>query len=61
MEALGFNFKTVADGDSMEAFIHGSNVLEINNDVVRKTIEIRKSKKKFCLTQLLLPLRSLPT
>jgi hypothetical protein len=27
MEALGFNFKTVAEGDSMETFINGANVL----------------------------------
>jgi len=45
MEALGYNFKTIADQNTMEAFINGSNILEINNEVVNRTIVIRKSKK----------------
>jgi len=45
MEALGFNLKTIADQNTMEAFINGSNVLEINDDIVNKTIAIRKSTK----------------
>jgi predicted nucleic acid-binding protein len=29
----------------METFINGSTILELNNDIVEKTIAIRKSKK----------------
>jgi predicted nucleic acid-binding protein len=29
----------------METFINGSNLLEINNEVVNKTIAIRKARK----------------
>src|ERR1035437_8058385 len=45
METLGYNFKTMTEQYKMEGFINGSNILEINNDVVNKTITIRKSKK----------------
>jgi predicted nucleic acid-binding protein len=45
MEALGFNFKTVAEQNSMETFIGCAAILELTDEVVNKTIEIRKSKK----------------
>ena len=45
MEALGFNFESQEEQNIMEAFINGSNVLDINNEVVNRTIAIRKSKK----------------
>lgn len=45
METLGFNFKSVPEQNVMESFIVGSAVLDINNDIVNKTIAIRKTKK----------------
>jgi predicted nucleic acid-binding protein len=45
MESLGYNFKNIQEQILMEAFITGSNILEINDDVVNGTIAIRKSKK----------------
>lgn len=45
METLGFNFKSVPEQNAMETFIDGSAVLDINNDIVNKTIAIRKNKK----------------
>lgn len=45
METLGFNFKSVSEHIAMETFIDGSAVLDINNDIVNKTIAIRKIKK----------------
>jgi toxin FitB len=45
MEALGYNFKDIAEQKKMEGFVNGSVILEINNDVVIKTIAIRKSRK----------------
>ena len=43
IEALGFNFQSANEQNTMEAFISGSTVLDIDNEVVNKTIEIRKS------------------
>jgi predicted nucleic acid-binding protein len=45
METLGYNFTSVEEQTTMETFINGSTVLDLNNDIVNKTIAIRKSKK----------------
>jgi len=45
MEALGYNFKTNEDQNTTEEFINGSTLLDISNEVVNKTIVIRKSTK----------------
>jgi predicted nucleic acid-binding protein len=45
METLGYLFKSMAEQITMETFVSGSNVLIINDEIVNKTIEIRKSKK----------------
>src|SRR5436309_1258131 len=45
MEVLGFNFNSASEETTMESFINGSIVLDINNDVTNRTIIIRKGKK----------------
>ncbi len=45
METLGFNFKSFPEQLAMETFINGSAVLAINNEIVNKTIAIRKERK----------------
>ena len=45
METLGFAFKSIAEERTMVTFISGSNVLVINDEIVAKTIAIRKTKK----------------
>ena len=45
METLGFNFKAIEELNVMEAFIGGSVILNIDNGIVDKTIEIRKIRK----------------
>lgn len=45
IETLGFNFKVVEEEAIIETFINGSTILDLNNDIVNKTIAIRKSKK----------------
>jgi predicted nucleic acid-binding protein len=45
METLGYNFTSIDEQITMETFINGSIILELNNDIVEKTIAIRKSKK----------------
>jgi predicted nucleic acid-binding protein len=45
METLGFAFKSMDEQKTMETFVSGSNVLFINDEIVDKTIAIRKSKK----------------
>lgn len=45
METLGFNFKTINEQITIESFIKGSDVLELNNDIVTVTINIRKKHK----------------
>ena len=45
METLGFNFKTIEEQGVMENFINGSTIYGINDEVVNKTISIRKIKK----------------
>ena len=45
IEALGFDFPSANEQNAMETFIAGSTVVDIDNDIVNKTIEIRKSIK----------------
>jgi predicted nucleic acid-binding protein len=45
METLGYAFKSIAEQKTMEIFVSGSNVLVINDEIVNKTIAIRKTKK----------------
>lgn len=45
IEALGFNFQSAKEQNTIEFFISGSTVLDIDNEIVEKTIEIRKSIK----------------
>ena len=45
METLGYNFTSADEQSTMEIFINGSTLLDINNHIVDKTIAIRKSKK----------------
>lgn len=45
MEALGYNFRSMEEQITMEAFINGSTVLDLNNDIANRTIALRKSKK----------------
>lgn len=45
METLGFNFKSEDEEATMEIFINGSTIWDLNNDVVNTTIAIRKTKK----------------
>jgi len=45
METLGFNFKSDIEKEVMEIFIRESIVYAINEEIVSKTIAIRKSKK----------------
>lgn len=45
METLGFNFLSAFEQESMETFINYSEVKNINNEIVNKTIELRKQKK----------------
>ena len=45
METLGFNFKSSTEQNSMETFVNGSTILDLNNEIVNKTIAVRKSRK----------------
>ena len=45
METLGFSFKSSDEQGVMEFFIFGSTILDLNNDIVNTTIEIKKNKK----------------
>ena len=45
IETLGFNFISLDEQNTMETFINGTATLDLNNDIVNKTIDIRKSKK----------------
>ena len=45
MEALGFNFKNIDERNVTEAFMENSIILDINQEVVQRTIAIRKSRK----------------
>ena len=55
IETLGYDFKSDAEQKAMEDFVSGSIVLTINDEIVNKTIDIRKSKKSNCLMPSLLP------
>ena len=45
METLGFNFKSSKEQNSMETFVNCSTILDLSNDIVNKTIAVRKSRK----------------
>ena len=45
MECLGYNFKTKNEQEIMSVFIENITKLNINKDIVKKTIAIRKSRK----------------
>lgn len=45
MEALGFNLKNIDERNVTEAFMESSIILDINQEVVQRTIAIRKSRK----------------
>jgi len=45
IETLGFNFKSMEEQTIVEMFINGSTVIDLSDDIVSKTIEIRKTKK----------------
>ncbi len=45
MEALGFNFKNIDERNVTEAFMENAIILDINQEVVQRTIAIRKSRK----------------
>lgn len=45
IETLGFNFKSMEEQTIVEIFINGSTVIDLSDDIVSKTIEIRKTKK----------------
>src|ERR1700740_365759 len=44
METLGFNFQSAEEQNLTETFINGSIVLSIDDKVVSKTIDIRKTE-----------------
>ena len=45
METLGYNFESFEEQLTIETFINGSSVLDLSNDIVSKTIAIRKTKR----------------
>lgn len=45
MELLSFNFTSIDEQTVMETFIDNSTIVDINNDIVAKTISIRKTEK----------------
>lgn len=45
IETLGYAFKSVEEQAIMETFINGSTILHLNDEIVDKTIALRKSKK----------------
>ena len=45
MEALGFNFKNNTEKNVAEVFMENSIILDLNPEVVQRTIAIRKSRK----------------
>ena len=45
IETLGYNFKDIQEQRVVEAFINGSTVIHIDDNVVNKTIDLRKIKK----------------
>ena len=45
METLGFNFPSEQEQKAVEAFINGSTLFDINDDIVAQTIALRKNYK----------------
>ncbi|HEY8781969.1 MAG TPA: type II toxin-antitoxin system VapC family toxin [Mucilaginibacter sp.] len=45
METLGYAFKSIGEQKTIETFVSGSTVFAINDEIVNKTIAIRKTKK----------------
>jgi hypothetical protein len=45
METLGYNFNSFEEQTTMETFINGCTLIDLNNDIVNTTITIRKSKR----------------
>jgi len=45
MEIMGFNFPTAEEEAITDTFINSSIIFDINNDIVNKTIAVRKLKK----------------
>ena len=45
IETLGYAFKSVEEQAIMETFINGSTILHLNDEIVDKTIALRKSRK----------------
>lgn len=45
IEVLGFNFRTEEEQDITETFIEGTTVLVIDDEIVEKTINLRKKIK----------------
>ena len=45
IETLGFNFMSIEEQNAMELFIEGSSIIDLNHDIVNKTIALRKTKK----------------
>ncbi len=45
IETLGYNFKSIDEQIIMETFINASTILNISDDIVDKTITIKKFKK----------------
>jgi len=45
MEILGFNFSSKEEESITGIFINASAVLDLNSDIISKTIQIRKQKK----------------
>ncbi len=45
METLGYNFASAEEQIIMETFINSSTIFDLSNDIVNKTISIRKTKK----------------
>lgn len=45
IETLGYNFKSIDEQIIMETFINASTILNISDDIVDKTIAIKKFKK----------------
>ena len=45
METLGYQFESIEEQTVVEAFVNGSTILNINNEIVNETIAIRKNEK----------------
>ncbi len=45
IETLGFNFQSIEEQNTINSFVNGSSVLDINDAIVNQTITLRKLKK----------------